>query len=167
MFGPVRFTMLGLSRVQRDTGKCSFVNENVCTNVYNTNTIRCIQIYGDRTFWLLRLAPLKETLHGCREQSECRIKAGQEWIDHNDMVETWKPGAVVIGLFTPCGLSHSLRNLNQSYHRRRVRPEMQEYWRSQAYTDENRADLLHLRRWEGVSLGVGFYYMLAPQLMPQ
>ena len=72
----VRFTMLGLSRVQQDNGKCSFVNENVCTNVYDTNTIRCIQIYGGRTFWLLRLAPLKETLRGCRERSECMVKAG-------------------------------------------------------------------------------------------
>ena len=63
--------------------------------------------------------------------------------------------------------SHSLRNLNQSYHRRCVQPEMQEYWRSQAYTDENRACLLHLRRWDSISLIAGFYYMLAPPLMPQ
>jgi hypothetical protein len=28
--GPVRFAMLGLSRVHRDNGKCSFVNKNVC-----------------------------------------------------------------------------------------------------------------------------------------
>jgi len=108
----VGFTMLGLSRVQRDNGKCSFVNENICTNTYDTYTIRCVQIYGGGTFWLSRLAPLKETLRGCRERSECRMKAGQEWIDHHDTVETWKPGAVVIGLFTPWVPSHSLRNLN-------------------------------------------------------
>ena len=155
--GPVRFTMLRLSRVQWDNGKCSFVNENVCTNAYDTNTIRRIQIYGGRTFWLLRLAPLKETLRFCREQSECRMKARQEWIDHHDTVETWKPSVVVIGLFTPCGLSYSLENLNQLYRRRRVRLKMQEYWRSQAYTDENRGSLLHLRRWDGVSLGASFY----------
>ena len=70
--------MLGLSRVQRDNGKCSFVNENVCTNVYDMNTIRRVQIYGGMTFWLLRLAPLKETLRDCRERSEYRMKAGQE-----------------------------------------------------------------------------------------
>ena len=109
---PVRFTMLGLSRVQWDNGKCSFVNEDVCTNAYNTYTIWCIQIYSGRTFWLLRLAPLKETLRGCQERSECRIKAGQEWIEHHDTVETWKPGAVVIGLFTPLVPSQSLGNLN-------------------------------------------------------
>ena len=34
--GPVRFTMLGLSRVNRENGKCSFVNKNVCTNAYDT-----------------------------------------------------------------------------------------------------------------------------------
>ena len=140
--------------------------EYICTNTYDTYTIQRVQIYGGRTFWLLRLAPLKETLRFCREQSECRMKARQEWIDHHDMVETWKPGAVVIGLFTPCGLSHSLRNLNQSYRIRRVRSEMQEYWHSQAYTDENKACLLLLRRWDDVSLGTGFY-MLAPPLMPQ
>ena len=50
---------------------------------------------------LLRLAPHKETLHDCRERSEYRMKARQEWIDHHDTVETWKPGAVMIGLFTP------------------------------------------------------------------
>jgi len=83
---PVRFTMLGLSCVQWDNGKCSFVNKNVCTNAYDMNTIRHVQIYGGRTFWLLRLSPLKETLRGCQERSECRIKAGQEWIDHHDMV---------------------------------------------------------------------------------
>jgi hypothetical protein len=70
--------MRGLSQVQRDNGKCSFVNGNVCTNAYDTYIILRIQIYGSRTFWLLRLAPLKETLHGRREQSECRMKAGQE-----------------------------------------------------------------------------------------
>jgi hypothetical protein len=99
-------------RVQRDNGKCYFVNENICINAYDTNTIQHVQIESDMTFWLLRLAPLKETLCGCREQSECWMKAGQEWIDHHDMVETWKSSAVVIGLFTPCGLSPSLRNIN-------------------------------------------------------
>ena len=67
MFDPIRFTMLEPSHVQRDNGKCSFVNENVCTNVYDMNTIRRVQIYGGMTFWLLRLAPLKDTLRGYRE----------------------------------------------------------------------------------------------------
>ena len=122
--GSVRFTMLGLSCVQWDNGKCSFVNENVCTNAYDTNTIQHVQIYGGRTFWLLRLAPLKEILCGCRERSECRMKVEQEWIDHYDMVETWKPGAVVIGLFHPSWAITSLENLNQSHRKRRVWPEM-------------------------------------------
>jgi hypothetical protein len=82
-------------------------------------------------------------------------------------METWRPGVVVIGLFTPRVLSHTLRNLNLSYRRRCVRPEMQEYWRSKAYTDENRACLLHLCWWDDVSLNASFYYMLAPPLMPQ
>ena len=49
----------------------------------------------------------------------------------------------------------------------RLESLVQEYWCSQAYTDENKARLLHLRWWDAISLGASFYYMLAPPLMPQ
>ena len=37
MSGQVRFRIFELSRVHRDNGKCSFVNENVCTKAYKTS----------------------------------------------------------------------------------------------------------------------------------
>jgi hypothetical protein len=93
------------------TNKCTQITMTLKTTE-DTFSIRGVQIYNGRTFLrAFRLGLLLSTkpLRGCKEWSECRSKAVQEWIKenlrdffyHHDTIDAWKPSAVVIGLFTP------------------------------------------------------------------